>query len=200
MTTLSPILASALAVAGEYRYLLLFVGTIVEGPVLMVACGFLLRLGVFEPVPMFVALASGDLVADVGWYYLGYWFLEPFARRYGHFFSVTPNTIERVKKLFHHYHDRILMISKLTIGFGMAIGVLMVAGASRVPFRRYLAINIAGEIIFVVIMLTLGYAFGHAYEYVTGVLRWFFIAGAAIITIGLVAGISRYARHKMVGI
>jgi membrane protein DedA with SNARE-associated domain len=194
---MTPFLTHVLAVADQFKYLLLFIGTVVEGPVLMVACGFLLQFGVFQPIPMFVALASGDIVADVGWYYAGRFFLEPFMRRHGHFLSVTPEMIERVKKLFHTYHTRILFISKITIGFGMALGVLMVAGASRVPFRKYLIINIAGEIVFVMSMLLLGYLFGNAFTLIATGFRWLFIGAALVVTLAIIAGVSRYAKKRL---
>ncbi len=198
MTPLPPFVAHALAMVGQFRYLLLFIGTIVEGPVLMVACGFLLRMGLFEPVPMFAALAAGDLVADVAWYYAGMHLLEPFLAKRGHFLSVTPELAAQAKRLFFTYHTSILFISKLTMGFGMAIPVLVVAGASRVPFRRYLAINVVGEVAFVAMMLAIGYVFGHAYAQIAGGLRWLFIASVAVITVALVTGVSRYAKQRLV--
>lgn len=193
------LLAHILTAANQFKYPLLFIGTVIEGPILMLACGFLLRLGVFSPLPMFIALASGDIVADVGWYYVGQYFFEPFMRRYGHFLSVTPKIVEQAKKLFHQYHTRVLVISKLTMGFGMAVAVLMVAGASRIPFRRYLAINVLGEIVFVSIMLTLGYVFGSAYAVIAGGLRWLFVAGALVVGLAVTIGISRYAHRKLIG-
>lgn len=199
MLTTSPTLNLALNVAFEYRYALLILGTIIEGPVVMVASGFLLRLGLFSLVPMFIALAIGDLIADTVWYLIGMRFLRPFLKRRGHFLGVTLETVNRVEGLFKRYHTRILFISKVTMGFGMALGTLMVAGASRVPFKRYLVINALGEIVFVSTMLVLGYVFGHAYTVVANGIRWLFLAGAIATGLVVVFGVSRYARHKLIG-
>lgn len=194
---LPPFVAAAVAAVGQYRYLLLFVGTIVEGPLLMAACGFLWHLGVFEAVPMFIALGAGDLTADVGWYYVGRYLLEPMMRKHGHFLSVTPETVEKAKMLFRYHHTRILIISKITMGFGMALGVLMVAGASRVPFRKYFIINTLGEIVFVAVMLSIGYWLGSAYMILEGGLKWLFIIGATAVVLLIITGVSRYARSRL---
>ena len=94
------------------RYVLIGVAAIVEGPVLMVACGFLLSQGALTLAPLFTALVLGDLVGDIIWYYIGYFFADPFIARHGHFFSVTPELMDRAKKLFSRYHTNILLISK----------------------------------------------------------------------------------------
>jgi len=196
-TALPPFVAAAVAAVGHYRYVLLFIGTIVEGPMLMAACGFLLHLGVFRALPMFLALASGDLLADVGWYYVGQNFLEPMLRKHGRFLSVTPKTVEKAKMLFRYHHTRILIISKITMGFGMALGVLMVAGASHVPFRKYFIINTLGEIVFVTIMLSIGYWLGGAYLILEGGLKWLFIIGATAVILLLIVGVTRFARQRL---
>jgi hypothetical protein len=49
-----------------YRYFLTFLGAIVEGPILMVACGMLLKLKFFYFLPIYFSLLLGDFVADSG--------------------------------------------------------------------------------------------------------------------------------------
>ena len=55
---------------------------------------------------------------------------------HGGVFGISYENFEKVQGLFREYHDRILLISKVTIGFGMALATLIVAGATRVPFTR----------------------------------------------------------------
>src|SRR6201999_548996 len=62
---------------------------------------------------------------------------------------------------FHKYHLRILVISKLTMGFGLAVPILMTAGMMRVSFKRYCAINIIGSFIWVGFVIFIGYTFGN---------------------------------------
>lgn len=153
-------LSLALESSHIWIYLIVVLGAIVEGPIVMVASGFLLHQGYFILVPLFLALLIGDLIGDIIWYYIGYFFARPFIRKYGTFFGVTLAMFEKAQDLFHRYHVKILLISKITLGFGLAIGTLLAAGATRVSFRTYLLLNLAGECILITILMILGYFFG----------------------------------------
>jgi len=170
----------------QLKYLLLFLGVVVEGPVIMVACGFLLRLAVFEFWPMYITILLGDLTGDVIWYYVGHFFAEPFLRRFGKYFGINKENLESAKDLFQKHHLRILFISKITLGLGAPLATLISAGASNVPFRRYMKINLLGEIFLVLGLLGIGYFFGHVYSSISGDLKTIFlIALAIIVPVGL---------------
>ena len=40
----------------DYKYPLIFVGTIIEGPLLMIICGFLLKLNILDFVPLYISI------------------------------------------------------------------------------------------------------------------------------------------------
>ena len=144
---LPPIVLSALAAVASLKYPLFFVGAIIEGPILFMIGGFLLRLGLVSLAPLFIAFMLGDLVGDVIWYGLGHWVAGPMMRRHGHFLSLTPERLERVKALFSKHHEKILFISKATLGFGTSVGtlvILLTAGVSRVSLRKFILLNAAG--------------------------------------------------------
>ena len=48
----------------HYRYVMLFVLALVEGPVVMVLAGFLLHLGYFSLLPLYGTLMASDLTGD----------------------------------------------------------------------------------------------------------------------------------------
>lgn len=193
----SAFLGYASAAIIQYRYPLLFIGAIVEGPLLMIASGFFLHAGVFSFVPLYLTLILGDLAADVVWYYVGYFFGEPFVRRYGAFVSLTPDHLDRATKLFHKYHARILFISKVTIGFGLALATLVVAGASRVPFRMYMLYNVIGEIVLVAVLISLGYFLGNIYEAIASGFRIVFIVAVIPVIAATLYGFSQYAKKRL---
>ncbi|MBI2099854.1 MAG: VTT domain-containing protein [Candidatus Vogelbacteria bacterium] len=141
-------------------YLSLGVGAALEGPVLMMSSGLLLRLGYLSLAPLVVAFVIGDLVGDIIWYLIGYWVAKPFLHRFGWWFGLTTERFEQAKALIHRHQERILFISKITLGFGMAIGVILAAGAARLRFRRFILINLSGELVLVPVLLAIGYFFG----------------------------------------
>lgn len=197
---MTPLLASfypVWAFIHQFKYVLVFIGVILEGPFLMIASGFLLHKGAFSLLPLFTALVLGDLLADVGWYYIGYFFLDTVVKKYGHILGVTPEIELRSKELFNKYHARILFISKVTLGFGMALATLMVAGASRIPLRKFLFLNFWGECILVAILMTIGYFFGQLYSSIVEGFRVVFLVGAAALSVTFVLWFSKYMKAKI---
>ena len=198
MPNTTPILSYILLATNQFKYPLVFIGVIIEGPLLMIVSGFLLKLGFFSLAPLFIALVAGDLLADIIWYYIGRFLLGPFLQKHGHFLSVTPELFEKAKQLFLRYHIKILFISKMTIGFGMAIVTLMTAGATKVPFRIYFILNLIGEIFLVAVLLLVGYFYGHIYTSIADEFRLIFIIAAILVSILLTFGFSRYVKNKII--
>lgn len=190
------LLEYAITLTSTFKYALVFIGTIIEGPILMVASGFLIHLGVFDPIPLYLTILAGDLVGDILWYYVGYFFAEPFMRKHGHFLSLTPENFEKIKTLFSKYHEKILFISKLTIGFGFALGTLIVAGATQIPFKKYLVLNLLGELVLVSILLVIGYSFAELYKYIDDGLKVGFVIGVIVIMSAILYGFAGYMKKR----
>ncbi len=163
------------------KYVLLFIGTIVEGPVVMMTSGFLYGLGQFSLVPMYFALVLGDFVADIGWYMLGRYGTHNAIFKYGHYVGVTPEALEKIEDKFSKYHQKILIISKLTMGFGFAAVVLVVAGMFKVPFKNYVILNLVGGFIWTALLVTIGYFLGNIFLVIPPVMKVIF--GLVIICI-----------------
>ena len=196
MTDLPLPLIAILEAAVLIKYPLLFLATILEGPVIMVAAGFLFHLGHFPLIPLFCVLVIADITGDIIWFFVGRHFLEPFLKRHGHFLSVTPELLEKAKDLFRRYNVKILFISKVTLGFGMALATLMAAGASGMRFRTYLFINLAGELFLVAGLMAVGYFFGQVYSSLESGLRVGFMVVAGAIAVAAIFGFSKYIKHK----
>jgi len=164
----------------DYKYILLFLAVIIEGPILMVASGILVHSKFFNLTTAFWVILAGDLVGDIIWYYVGLFFARPFIKKYGKFVKITPEKFEKAKELFNKYHVKILLISKITIGFGMSLATLMAAGATRVPLKKYLMLNFLGEIVLVSILLFMGYFFGQLYDSIADTMKIYFVVGALV--------------------
>jgi membrane protein DedA with SNARE-associated domain len=86
--------------------------------------------------------------------------------RWGFIVNATPQVVAKLERRFHKYHMQILVFSKLTMGFGLAVPILMTAGMLRVSFARYCAINITGSFIWVAFVIYVGYNFGNVLQLV----------------------------------
>jgi len=159
------LLPSLLAFIENSKYVLIFIGTYVEGSSVMMATGLLWHLGTVEFWPAYLALFLGDILSDVMWYFVGYYGAQPFIKRWGHYIDMTPDVIEKVERRFHLYREKILFTSKLTMGFGfLAIPVLTIAGMLRVPFSHFLAINTVGSFIWIAFLMLVGSYFGNVLD------------------------------------
>ncbi|MCX6701773.1 MAG: DedA family protein [Candidatus Zambryskibacteria bacterium] len=175
------------------KYVLLFVGCIFEGPVVMLASGFLFHLGQFSFWPMYAALVFGDFTADISWYCFGRFGTRSAIFKYGHIINLTPATLEKIENRFRKYHQKILIISKLTMGLGFAAVVLVVAGMFKVPFKNYVILNLIGGFIWTAFLLTIGYFFGNVYLLIPGSAKIIF---ACIILLVAIFGV-RYANNYL---
>ena len=158
----------------------------------MVASGILLKLNFFYFWPIYFALMLGDFTADICWYWVGYFGGRNFVDRFGKYFSLTPDVLEKIEGFFHKHQDKILFISKITMGFGFAVATLFVAGLVKIPFKRYAWFNFLGGFVWTGVLLLVGYFFGNLYAVLNKGFKVVFIIGLAALMTGVLYGGGRY--------
>lgn len=185
-------MSTVIALFLQYRYPALTIISIFEGPYIMMMAGLLIKLGVLAFIPTFVAISIGDLIGDIAWYYVGYFFGNTFVHRFGTFFDITAESIENAKLLFSNHRKKILLGSKVTAGFGLSLATLVTAGMVGVPFGEFVFLNFFGQLVWTTIMLMVGYFFGSLYVAIDNVLWQIFLVGAALIILYLLLRLSRH--------
>lgn len=159
-----PFLSGLVAFLEATKYPLFFLGAYLEGTVVMLTGGVLLRLGQVDFWPLYGALILGDVLSDIMWYWVGYLGARRFILRWGYIINATPEVVAKLERRFQKYHLRILVFSKLTMGFGLAVPILATAGMLRVSFARYCTINIVGSFVWVAFIIFVGYNFGNVLQ------------------------------------
>ena len=160
-----PFISALVAFLQATKYPLFFTGSFLEGTVVMLTGGVLLRLGQVDFWPLYAALILGDVLSDIMWYWIGYFGARRFVMRWGYLVGATPEIVEKMERRFHIYHLRILVFSKLTMGFGLAVPILTTAGMLRVSFVRYCTINVIGSFVWIAFIIFVGYNFGDVLAY-----------------------------------
>jgi membrane protein DedA with SNARE-associated domain len=150
---------------------------IIEGPIVSIICGFLVTLGVFNFVAVYLVMVIGDIVGDGIIYYIGY-----SGKRFLHFFKITEEKLEKAKTYFHENHKKAIIMSKLVHGIGFT--GLIAAGASHVPYKRYFKTCALISGIQSLVMLIIGIFFGHAYVQIGKYLNYY--AGAVSVIVLLI--------------
>ncbi len=146
-----------------YKYILLVPAAFVEGHIVTLIAGFLARLGYLNLLLAGISVIFGNLLGDVALYWLGYHKGIAVAKGWGKYFGITEASIEKMTEVFHHRTSRILLISKLTNGFGLAMVVLFTAGLTRIPFRAFMLWNTIGECLWTGILISVGFFLGQLY-------------------------------------
>ncbi len=178
------------------RYAVVFVLCIVEGPIVMITSGFLYRLGQFDFLPLYFSMVGGDFVADIAWYAVGRFGGLPLIKRFGKYINITPEIVYKIEERFKKYQNKILFISKITMGFGFAMATLLVAGILRVDFKKYALLNFLGGFIWTAFLMTLGYFFGNVFDSLVGPLKIVFVCLLVVVVIFGLQWINKYLVRK----
>lgn len=178
-------------------YLIIIVLACAEGPILSMIFGVLIKLGYFSFVPVYVALMIGDLLGDTVWYYVGRKWGHGFISRFGKYVSVTEEKVGIIDRIFHGNKYKILFISKISNGFGFALVTLMTAGIVKIPFAKYLTVNLIGQFIWSGILIGVGYFFSNLYMQVDSVLSKIGIVAFFIILIAAFLGYKNYLKNRI---
>ena len=181
----------------SYKYWILPPANLIFGPIVGLMAGALVRADVLELLPTFLFIVGGAIAGDIMWYWIGYHWGERFTQRFGKYVSITESHVAIAKILFNKYHMRILFLSKVTSGLGFAIVILFTAGLSRVPFNRFLLINVAGEIIWSGSLIAIGFFVSHLIIRVNSVLEWASVIGLMVLVLACLFGIGHYLRKHM---
>ena len=180
-----------------FRYPIAYPLAIVEGPVIMMLSGFLVRVSFFSFWPIYLILMAGDLTGDVLWYLVGRHGARSFIDRYGRFFSISEENVEKAERFFQDHQGKILFFSKITMGFGFALATLIAAGAAKVPFKKYFLINFLGQFIWTGLLMAVGYFLGNLFFFVNRSLQWAFVIALIVIAALAIYGFGKYMRSQI---
>ncbi|MDI3496391.1 MAG: hypothetical protein PWQ35_412 [Patescibacteria group bacterium] len=144
-----------------YRYLLLFPIAIAEGPVITMISGYLSYLNFLNFFIAYIIMIIGDLAGDIVYYAIGRWGRLRIIEKYGHYVGVTRERIINMEQIFESNDKRALIGGKFIFGIG---GLIIIAsGAAKYNFKKFLSYCILGTIPKSLILMIIGYYFGHAY-------------------------------------
>lgn len=177
-------------------YGVIIILSFIEGPILAFLCGILFRVGAIAFLPAYIALMIGDLIGDTLWYWIGRRYGLRFVQRYGHYFHIDEQHIGTVEQIFRRHSNWILILSKVTMGLGFALVTLITAGMSKIPFGRYIVLNVIGQFFWTALLMALGFFFSNLFVTFDNLFARIAIAGAAIIFVVLLYRYAKFVRTK----
>ncbi len=171
---------------GVWSYPLLVLLVIIEGPVVTLLAAVAASLGYMRlPLVMLCALV-GSAIADAFWYTLGYMHAEERILRYGRWLGLRRHHVEQLQTEMQLHAPKLLFFAKFVAV--LATPTLIAAGLARVPFRRWFPIVFLGELIWVVVLVFIGYQASEVVRKVELGLHYLpLVGGLALLVLVLVA-------------
>jgi len=156
-----PSLDQAVVLIREYGYLILFLLTVVEGPITTVIGAFLAAQNYFNIFIVYVVVVTGDLVGDILYYAAGRFGRTHLLERFSGLTGLTPERLAWLERWFESHGVKAILVAKYTqTGFIALPG----AGAARMPVASFLFYNLVGTIPKALVLCAVGFLFGAAYH------------------------------------
>ncbi|WP_308562405.1 DedA family protein [uncultured Klebsiella sp.] len=140
----------------QYGYAALVIGSMAEGETITLLGGVAAHQGLLKFWLVVISVAFGGMLGDQVLYFLGRRFGSRILRR----FSRQKARIRRAQRMIQRRPYLFVIGTRFMYGFRV-IGPLLI-GASRLPPKLFLPLNILGAMIWALIFTTLGYLGGEA--------------------------------------
>jgi membrane protein DedA with SNARE-associated domain len=163
-----------------------FAGLVAPGELAVVFGGFVAGQGKIDPFLLVAIVWLCAVAGDSTGYVLGRRLGRGWALRHGARVKVTPARFEAVEGFFNRHGGKTIIVGRL-IGFVRALAPF-IAGASRMPYLRFLGASFVGAGAWSIAFVTLGYVFWRSLDTVIevtkqgnlGLLAFVLLVGAAV--------------------
>jgi membrane protein DedA with SNARE-associated domain len=137
-------------------------GVVVPGETLVVLGGFYARLGRLELSWLIPIVCLAAILGDNVGFLIGRRVGRGFLERQGHRLFVTPDRLARADRYYEAHGGKTVFLGRF-VPVVRSVGFI-VAGAARMPWRRFLAYDVAGAVLWAVGHTVLGYLIGGSYQ------------------------------------
>lgn len=146
----------------RFGYFAVFIGTFLEGEVILVMAGFFAERGHLNLIMVMIVAFGGAYSGHVFWFWLGRRYgvrlLDRFPRMKTHF--------GRGIRLFERYGAAAIVITQWL--YGLRITAAVIIGMSRISVIKFLVLEAVSCAAWAIVIAGSGYYFGRAVESVLG--------------------------------
>ena len=184
-------------------FLMLLEGMLLPVPseVVMTFSGYLAFYGLLDPfgsyfsvILLLLAGSIGDLIGAWIAYWIGKYGGDPFILRYGKYFFLKSDTIDRTKIWFNRYGD----ISVFTTRFLPVLRtfISIPAGIATMDFKKFSLYTLTGDIMYNIVLIYLGILFGSNWKVLLKYFTELSYVGAAVFMVVIVYFIFRILKNR----
>ena len=183
-----------------YGYWAVFFGVMLEnagvpvpGETILLIAGYFASTGEFHLGLVMLIAATGAVIGDNIGFAIGHHFGRNVLLRVGRFFFLTPKRFEHMENYFERHGNKTILVARFITG--LRVFAALLAGASKMPWRVFIVFNVAGAILWSVVITTLGYLFGNSLPLL---IKWVGRSGTVALISAIVIGIIvwRVRKHR----
>jgi membrane protein DedA with SNARE-associated domain len=183
-----------------YGYWAVFFGVMLEnagvpvpGETILLIAGYFASTGEFNIALVMLIACTGAVIGDNIGFAIGHHYGRGVLLRIGRFFFLTPKRLEHMENYFKRHGPKTILVARFITG--LRVFAALLAGASKMPWRVFFIYNVAGAILWSVVITTLGYLFGQSLPLL---IKWVGRSGTimliAVIVIGFI--VWRVRKHR----
>ena len=187
----------------HYGYIALFVsvllddfGVPVPGEAILIVSSLYAATGRLSIYVVFVVAFAAATMGDNIGFAIGHFGGRRVAERLGRFVFLTPQRLNGATRWFERYGGRVVVVARFIDGLRQVNGII--AGIAGMSWRRFIAVNALGAVLWVAAWACVGYFSGsHVDAIYRTIARYqLYVAGAVVLLVGgLVVRRIRRARH-----
>src|SRR3989442_309600 len=183
-----------------YGYWAVFFGVMLEnagvpipGETILLVAGYFASTGVFRVPLVILVAATGAVIGDNIGFAIGHHYGRGFLLRFGRFFFLTPKRLEHMENYFEVHGNKTILVARFITG--LRVFAALLAGASKMRWRVFVVYNVAGAILWSVVITTLGYLFGQSLPLLV---KWVGRSGTILLIAAIIIGIViwRVRKHR----
>jgi len=185
-----------------YGYWTIFFGVMLENAGLLVPGETILLVGgyfaashpaQFNIFRVMLTAAVGAVIGDNIGFWIGHHFGRAFLLKIGRFVFLTPKRLEHMENYFKSHGNKTILVARFITG--LRVFAALLAGASKMPWRVFLMYNVAGALLWSVVITSLGYLFGQSLPLLV---KWVGRSGTILLVAAIVIGLVvwRIQKHR----
>ncbi|HSV33817.1 MAG TPA: DedA family protein [Pyrinomonadaceae bacterium] len=186
-----------------YGYWAVFFGVMLEnagipvpGETILLIAGYFAATGEFHLALVMLIAATGAVIGDNIGFAIGHHYGRGILLRFGRFLFLTPKRVEHMEDYFRNHGNKTILVARFITG--LRVFAALLAGASKMPWRVFFMYNVAGAVLWSVVITTLGYLFGQSLPLLV---KWVGRSGtillvAAIVVAIIIWRVRRYRKSK----
>jgi membrane protein DedA with SNARE-associated domain len=174
-----------------YGYWVVFFGVMLEnaglpvpGETILLVAGYFASTGHLNIFLVMAIAAVGAVLGDNAGFAIGYHYGRGFLLKFGRFVFLTPKRLEHLENYFQSHGNKTIFVARFITGLRVFAAIL--AGASKMRWRVFLTYNVAGAIVWSIVITTLGYLFG---ESLPLLIKWVGRSGTILLIAAIVIAV-----------